>query len=61
MLLKFLRTVEIITITLENIHHTIQVSIADQGNGVFLKDIPHLLKFKRIDNSARRKIGGTMG
>ncbi|WP_274309660.1 ATP-binding protein [Solibacillus daqui] len=49
-----------VTITLENINHMLQVSIKDQGIGIPKLEIPKLFqKFKRIDNTSRRKIGGT--
>ena len=47
-------------ILLENINNRIQVSIKDEGIGIPKQDIAQLFqKFKRIDNSLRRKIGGT--
>ncbi|MCH7321179.1 ATP-binding protein [Solibacillus sp. MA9] len=49
-----------VTITLENINHMLQISIKDQGIGIPKLEIPKLFqKFKRIDNTSRRKIGGT--
>lgn len=49
-----------VTITLENINQMLQVRIKDQGIGIPEDEIPKLFqKFKRIDNTSRRKIGGT--
>lgn len=49
-----------ITITLQNMNDLLQVSIKDEGIGISSNDISKLFKkFKRIDNSASRKIGGT--
>ncbi len=49
-----------ITITLQNMNDMLQVSIQDEGIGISSNDISKLFqKFKRIDNSASRKIGGT--
>lgn len=49
-----------VSITLENINNMLQVSIKDQGIGIPKAEIPKLFqKFKRIDNTSRRKIGGT--
>ncbi|MFJ8262344.1 ATP-binding protein [Rummeliibacillus sp. NPDC094406] len=49
-----------VTITLENTSNLLQVSIKDDGIGIPKQSIPQLFqKFKRIDNSSRRKIGGT--
>jgi len=49
-----------VEILLENKNNSIQVSIKDEGIGISKQDIAQLFqKFKRIDNSLRRKIGGT--
>lgn len=49
-----------ITITIENHTNLIQVAIQDQGLGIPEQEIERLFqKFKRVDNSSRRKIGGT--
>lgn len=49
-----------ITITLENIQDFVRISVKDQGIGIPQNEMSMLFqKFKRIDNSARRKIGGT--
>lgn len=49
-----------ISIVIENVDEQVQVQIQDQGIGIAPHEIPQLFqKFKRIDNSARRKIGGT--
>ncbi|WP_332651416.1 ATP-binding protein [Lysinibacillus sp. 54212] len=49
-----------VTITLENVQESIRISVKDQGIGIPQNEIPMLFqKFKRIDNSSRRKIGGT--
>lgn len=49
-----------VTITLENNNDLLQISIKDQGIGIPKLEIPKLFqKFKRIDNTSRRKIGGT--
>ncbi|WP_338751510.1 ATP-binding protein [Bacillus sp. FJAT-52991] len=49
-----------VVISLENVDDTLQVSIKDEGIGIPANDLTKLFqKFKRIDNSARRKIGGT--
>ena len=49
-----------VTISLENVKEMLQISIKDQGIGIPKNEIPKLFqKFKRIDNSSRRKIGGT--
>lgn len=45
---------------MQNINETVQVSIQDSGIGIPESAIPSLFqKFKRVDNSSRRKIGGT--
>jgi len=49
-----------VMITLENRNNMVQVSIEDQGIGIPKHEISKLFqKFKRIDNTTRRKIGGT--
>ncbi|MFY0742535.1 ATP-binding protein [Solibacillus silvestris] len=49
-----------IIISMQNINETVQVSIQDRGIGIPESAIPSLFqKFKRVDNSSRRKIGGT--
>lgn len=49
-----------IIIGVRNINETVQVSIQDHGIGIPESAIPSLFqKFKRVDNSSRRKIGGT--
>ncbi|MFF5994704.1 ATP-binding protein [Lysinibacillus sp. KU-BSD001] len=49
-----------VVITLENVPNRVQISVKDQGIGIPQNEISKLFqKFKRIDNSARRKIGGT--
>ncbi|OKL36879.1 ATP-binding protein [Domibacillus mangrovi] len=49
-----------VMISLENVNEMLQVSIKDEGIGIPKNDISNLFqKFKRIDNSSRRKIGGT--
>lgn len=49
-----------VTVALENKGDFLQVAIKDEGLGIAQEDIAQLFqKFKRIDNSARRKIGGT--
>ena len=49
-----------ITVTVENVQNMVQISVKDQGIGIPQKEISELFKkFKRLDNSARRKIGGT--
>ncbi|WP_431030215.1 ATP-binding protein [Lysinibacillus sp. LZ02] len=49
-----------VTMTLENVPEMVQIGVKDQGIGIPQNEISKLFqKFKRIDNSARRKIGGT--
>lgn len=49
-----------VMITLENKGQMLQVGVQDEGIGIAKEDVSQLFqKFKRIDNSARRKIGGT--
>ncbi|WP_042476249.1 ATP-binding protein [Bacillus ndiopicus] len=49
-----------VTITLENKGQMLLVGVQDEGIGIAKTDISQLFqKFKRIDNSSRRKIGGT--
>lgn len=49
-----------ILIRLQNNDESLQVSIRDSGIGIPESAIPTLFqKFKRVDNSSRRKIGGT--
>lgn len=49
-----------ISIVLETKSDALQVSVADQGIGIPQQEVSMLFqKFKRIDNSSRRKIGGT--
>ncbi|WPK10358.1 ATP-binding protein [Lysinibacillus louembei] len=49
-----------VAILLENKEQMLQVAIKDEGIGIATADLSDLFqKFKRIDNSARRKIGGT--
>lgn len=49
-----------VAIKLENKGRMLQVAVQDEGIGIAKADISELFqKFKRIDNSARRKIGGT--
>lgn len=49
-----------IRVKLENVADTIVVSVQDEGIGIPKDAIASLFqKFKRIDNSSRRKIGGT--
>lgn len=49
-----------ITVMLENVQNHVQISVKDQGIGIPQNEISKLFqKFKRLDNSARRKIGGT--
>ncbi|WP_042347874.1 ATP-binding protein [Bacillus massiliigorillae] len=49
-----------VVISLENNKDTLQISIKDKGIGIPANDVSNLFqKFKRIDNSSRRKIGGT--
>lgn len=49
-----------VVISLENVNDTLQISIKDKGIGIPASDVTNLFqKFKRIDNSSRRKIGGT--
>ncbi|MBS4197129.1 ATP-binding protein [Lederbergia citri] len=49
-----------VEVTLRNNHNNLVISVRDEGLGISEKDIHTLFqKFKRIDNSERRKIGGT--
>ncbi|WP_107839374.1 ATP-binding protein [Metasolibacillus meyeri] len=49
-----------VAIKLENKGRMLQVAVQDEGIGIAKADISELFqKFKRLDNSARRKIGGT--
>lgn len=49
-----------VAILLENKGQMLQVAVTDEGIGIAATDLSDLFqKFKRIDNSARRKIGGT--
>ena len=49
-----------VTIKIENNQDMAIVSIKDKGMGIPKKDLPNVFeKFKQIDSSARRKIGGT--
>lgn len=49
-----------VEITLKNEKQDLVISIRDEGLGISKDDIKNLFqKFKRIDNSERRKIGGT--
>ena len=49
-----------IAIKLENRRNELAISITDSGIGIPSSELPHMFtKFKRIDNSASKKIGGT--
>ncbi|MCJ8008376.1 ATP-binding protein [Lederbergia wuyishanensis] len=49
-----------VEIALRNNHNQLVISVSDEGLGISEQDIHTLFqKFKRIDNSERRKIGGT--
>ncbi|WP_175585137.1 ATP-binding protein [Alkalihalophilus pseudofirmus] len=49
-----------VIIGLENVEEYVQIKIQDEGLGIPETELSKLFqKFKRLDNSARRKIGGT--
>lgn len=50
----------IISCRLEEMHHSVVISISDQGLGVPKKDVPHVFdRFFRVDKARARSMGGT--
>lgn len=50
----------VISCRLEETHHSVIISISDQGLGVPKKDVPHIFdRFFRVDKARARSMGGT--